>query len=101
MAKQVEAQLHEESKLWRFIALCQANQVCKEENQRRNLATSNFSRLCEIKRSFNSCKTESRNELKKFCTLCEISHTMRNQDSTMKEFRTLCETLHGMRNLLV
>ena len=42
MEKQVEAQLHEESKLWSFIALCQANQVCKEENQRRNLTTSNF-----------------------------------------------------------
>ena len=48
MAKQVEAQLHEESKLWSFIALSQANQVCKEEHQRRNLATSNFAWLCEI-----------------------------------------------------
>ena len=48
MAKQVEAQLHEESKLWSFIALFQANQVCKEENQRRNIATINFAWLCEI-----------------------------------------------------
>ena len=48
MAKQVEAQLHEESKLWSFIALCEANQVYKEENQRRNLVTSNFAWLCKI-----------------------------------------------------
>ena len=48
MAKQVEAQLHEEAKIWSFIAIFQANEVCKEENQRRNLATNNFSWLCEI-----------------------------------------------------
>ena len=29
-------------------SLCQINQVCKEENQRRNITFSNFAMLCEI-----------------------------------------------------
>ena len=29
-------------------SLCQINQVCKEENQRRNLTFNNFATLCEI-----------------------------------------------------
>ena len=37
-----------------------------------------FRIACEIKRSFKSCRIESKNEWKKFHTLCEILHTMRN-----------------------
>ena len=73
----------------------------KSSNQQFRMAMRNFLIACEIKRSFNSCRTESRNEWKKFLTLCEISNTMRNQDATMKEFRIPCRTSHGMRNLLV
>ena len=37
-----------------------------------------FRIACEVKRSFKSCRIESKNEWKKFHTLCEILHTMRN-----------------------
>ena len=29
-------------------SICQINQVCKEENQRRNLTSNNFAWLCEM-----------------------------------------------------
>ena len=60
MAKKVEAQTHEESKFWSFLALCQANQVCKEENQRRNLTSSNFAWLCEMPKGVQTAKRRAR-----------------------------------------
>ena len=47
-------------------SLFQVNQVCKEENQRRNLTFNNFATLCEIFASVEllkrrtSCRTESK-----------------------------------------
>ena len=36
MAEQMEAHLHEESKLWSFLFLCQkSKQECKEKKQRK------------------------------------------------------------------
>ena len=73
-------------------SLCQINQVCKEENQRRNLTSSNLAWLCEIfakhakfsqsmwnaKRN-TSCRTESKTVKNEFPTLCKISQALRNQ----------------------
>ena len=62
-------------------SLCQINQVCKEENQRRNLTFNNFAWLCEIlqdceipKRSA-CCRTESEQSSRNFASPfspCEI-----------------------------
>ena len=64
----------------------------KSSNQQFRMAMQNFLIACEIKRSFNSCRIESRNEWKKFLTRCKISNTVRNQDATMKEFWIPCKT---------
>ena len=64
-------------------SLFQINQVCKEENQRRNLTSNNFAWLCEIfaslqnaKRS-TSCRTESKTLENEFRILCEISQALK------------------------
>ena len=69
-----------------LCSLCQINQVCKEENQRRNLTSNNFAWLCEIFSSLlnakrnTSCRTESKTLENEFHILCEISQALRNQN---------------------
>ena len=60
-------------------SLCQINQVCKEENQRRNLTFNNFAWLCEIlqdceipKRSA-CCRIETKAMKNEFCNLAKFS----------------------------
>ena len=71
-------------------SLFQINQVCKEENQRRNLTSSNFAMLYEkfttmrnAKRS-TSCKTESKTVKNEFRKPCETK-------AEENQFRTLCK----------
>ena len=59
-------------------SLCQINQVCKEENQRKNLSFKDFATLCEI-----------------FATLCKIFTTL------CKIFATLCKIFATLQNLPV
>ena len=64
--------------------LFQINQVCKEENQRRNLTSNNFAWLYEIFASLRNAKRS---------TSCRIeSKTLEN------EFRILCEILQALQN---
>ena len=64
-------------------SLFQINQVCKEENQRRNLTSNNFAWLCEIFASLRnakrntSCRTESKTLENEFRILCEISQALK------------------------
>ena len=85
-------------------SLFQINQVCKEENQRRNLTSNNFAWLFEIfaslqnaKRS-TSCRTKSKtleNEpYAKFRKPCETK-------AEENQFRTLCKISQALQNLPV
>ena len=64
----------------------QANQVCKEENQRRNLATSNFAWLCEIQEK-SSCKTNLEHFLESIVYILYIVSKLRKSGS--QEVRSL------------
>ena len=64
-------------------SLCQINQVCKEENQRRNLAFNNFATPCEIFTSLRIAQEEYKP--------CEAEN---------KEFRKPCETMNEFCNPL-
>ena len=79
MSKQVEAQNMKNPSLGEIRSLCQINQVCKEENQRRNLTFNNFAWLCEIlqdceipKRSA-CCRIETKAMKNEFCNLAKFS----------------------------
>ena len=69
-------------------SLCQINQVCKEENQRRNLTFNNFPTPCEMpKKEF--CKPcETKDEENEFRTLCEILQALRKSSCVI--FRYFC-----------
>ena len=58
----------------------QANQVCKEENQRRNLATNNFGWLCEIQEK-SSCKTNLEHFLESIVYILYIVSNLRKSGS--------------------
>ena len=63
-------------------SLCQINQVCKEENQRRNLTLKNFATPCEIFAS-----------QKEFRKACETeTEEFRNPFSTLRKFRKLAKS---------
>ena len=65
-------------------SLYQANQVCKEENQRRNLATNNFAWLCKIFTKHAKCQKEYKLQDRE--QICErwILHPVRNFTSLVK-----------------
>ena len=58
MEKQVEAQNMKNPSLGELRSLFQINQVCKEENQRRNLTSNNFAWLCKIFASLRNTQEE-------------------------------------------
>ena len=65
-----------------FGALCnlwQANQVCKEENKRRNLTSSNFAWLCEIFAKHVKCPKGDKLQDKEQYFRKWISQALRNQ----------------------
>ena len=59
-------------------SLCQINQVCKEENQRRNLTSSNFAWLCEIFAKHAKCQKEYKLQDREQDFGEWISHPIRN-----------------------
>ena len=59
-------------------SLFQINQVCKEENQRRNLTSSNFAWQCKMPKRRTSCRIESKTVKNEFYTLWETSQALRN-----------------------
>ena len=95
----------------KLYSLCQVNQACKEEKQRRNLPPSNFARLCENakgapaaeqrarlkKMNLASCANSRKPcELKKVILQpCKISQAMRTEKI---EFRKLCEISQALQN---
>ena len=84
-------------------SLCQINQVCKEEKQRRNLTFKNFATLCELpKKEFRKpCETENefRNPLRNFRKPIEISQALRNQSRGKSILQPLMKFSQALRNL--
>ena len=75
-------------------SLCQINQVCKEENQRRNLTSSishsyaKFSQSMRNAKRSISCRIKSKTVKDEFRTLCEISQALRKSSYVI--FRYFC-----------
>ena len=76
-------------------SLCQINQVCKEENQRRNITLTNFATTCKI---FARQKKISQ----PFFTNCEIfaSHAKCQKEYKLQDREQDCENFisHPVRN---
>ena len=82
-------------------SLCQINQVCKEENQRRNLTSNDFAWLCKIFAKYAKCPkgvqaARQRARLWKInFTPCAKFHKPCKIEEN--EFRTLCEISWTLR----
>ena len=79
MAKQVEAQTHEESKFWRALQPLpnQSNMQGRESKKKSKIQQFRMA-MRNAKRS-TRCRTKSKNVKNEYCTLCEISQALRNQ----------------------
>ena len=65
MAKPIEAQNMKNPSLGNLQSLCQINQVSKEENQRRNLTSSNFAtHLLALRNGQEECMLQDRERTK-------------------------------------
>ena len=78
-------------------SLCQINQVCKEENQRRNLTFNSFATLCELPKRSTNCRTESKTVNNEFRKPCEAKTKEFRKPSKTDEFHN---PLRNFRNLM-
>ena len=74
-------------------SLCQIKQVCKEENQRRNLTFSNFAMLCETFASLAKCQKKYKLQDREQNFEESISHPVRNF-ATLANLRKMNLTTH-------
>ena len=95
MEKQVEAQTHEESKVWRASqplpnqSSMQGRELEKKSNiQQFRMTMQNFRIACEMPKKSTSYRTESKTVKNEFRTLCEISQAL--QKSSCVIFRYFC-----------
>ena len=101
MAKQVEAQIHEETKLWSFITLCQRKTRMQGRKSQKKSTIQQFRKLwnptceifatCKIEEERNCCRTESWLVAGQFCNL-------RNHNFNLQNF---CKLRLNLRNPLV
>ena len=80
-------------------SLCQINQVCKEENQRKNLTFNNFATLCQIFASLQITQEEYKMQDRELEVTNEFHNPLLNFHKPEGILQPFAKFLQAIRNL--